>query len=1327
MAKKGFIKDQNDVEILPITRGELVIDSSGEEAFHSNDFLATTSQPGLMSAEDKNKLDNLEGSIQYDIVSTNADGLAPKINTTASAITTQTDEWVLTTTKGATPSWRKLPVNAFLNRPISVNGTSILENNNTALNLVAGNNITLVPEKDTGKVTIHSNITDITGNAATATKLKIAVKLWGNDFDGSQSLSDTIIINNQHPYASKKTDGAVLGLMYLNGNNNLIIGQDVAKNTASTYIFGHEVRLCYGTTGTTVVTGVKLETNGNVAIPNGLTIGSSTSDNGSYKLNVNGTARIVGTSIFDDNIYVRKRINVLNSQNYPLTISRINDIKEITKIYQDDNGLVFDVTNNEKTSRVYWNFTATDTENSDGTDAKSGTLHFGINNSSKTYFAADEFQGNLNGKYINALTGYTKATTASDLVETDTLNIALGKLEYKADIAYSWYRSITQDDTDEIINKWDEVVDFVNGLEVDLTEEFVTRKTDQVITGVKTFQNGSSGEKIKLRDGNIISSLNVDVDWTRHLYFGNTSGDTSVSASFGVYGGGINNGPNRIIYAYIAHQDQNYSSATFKVYANRATILDNIILHTDNFNSYVPKLDGTGATGTWNIDINGSSTYLRSNSTKNLGLQNTLQICRGTHYGNEIDEWNTPYGRYTENNTPLDFGLVMRVRYSTNYYTDLWFDANAGAVTNTISYRQNINGGLTDWIHILTNKNFATYINDSYVKKSGDTMSGVLTSTVADGIAPFVVISKTLVNNLNAQYINGVPESMIMHYINYRDTDINDTVGNKIISYAGNVNPFDTTESHYGAILQWTNEQFTAPSTPNSKSTWYYQIIGKTQGDTNGLYFRRQTNGTGWSDIKEVAFTDSDIAGNAASATKLQTPRKIWGNDFDGTQDVYQDLMFNHSYKIQWRENTYADAFAIYPEFAGVGDYNKLIIASSVGDKGVEPTLTPKIAILGQSGNIGIGTVTPAQKLVVVGNTILNGNVGICTTDISYQLNVKGDTNLKGKVFVRNDASMAIYSEYNSRYTADCGNEVIAIQTAFDNQDPITSEYPNDYPTRCVLALQPRGGFIGIGTTSPTDKVEINGGAQSMTIKTTAVDALKLYRTRAEGGSFIVYYPDNQNTNYWRVGAGSGNTLAMIQYINHQENYRLYINNSGNVGIGTKNPGYRLHVEGNTFSDGFKKKNSSDSYVLLGGGGHKAISDFLLKSELANQELSNNLTTITKELTVTQDWMDTGIKYTDLPASGTYIVQVYVKANDGTGGMYNCYWSGIMSWNIGGTSDDESDEILLHRSGHAYYNTIYLRTIMSSSSDGRHLRLQIAANRNIGAAYTYTFKFKRII
>lgn len=158
----------------------------------------------------------------------------------------------------------------------------------------------------------------------------------------------------------------------------------------------------------------------------------------------------------------------------------------------------------------------------------------------------------------------------------------------------------------------------------------------------------------------------------------------------------------------------------------------------------------------------------------------------------------------------------------------------------------------------------------------------------------------------------------------------------------------------------------------------------------------------------------------------------------------------------------------------------------------------------------------------------------------------------------------------------------------------------------------------------------------------------------------------------------------------------------------------------NVTAAGYKKTNSSDSYVLLGGGGHKAVSDFMLKTE----ELSNNLTTITKSLNVTQAWMDTGITSTDLPANGTYIVQVQVSANDNTGAMWYCYNSGVMSWYRDGTNDTDTDEIILHRSGHAYGKTIYLRTVMQSSGV---LKLQIGASAGIGTAYTYTFKFKRII
>lgn len=164
----------------------------------------------------------------------------------------------------------------------------------------------------------------------------------------------------------------------------------------------------------------------------------------------------------------------------------------------------------------------------------------------------------------------------------------------------------------------------------------------------------------------------------------------------------------------------------------------------------------------------------------------------------------------------------------------------------------------------------------------------------------------------------------------------------------------------------------------------------------------------------------------------------------------------------------------------------------------------------------------------------------------------------------------------------------------------------------------------------------------------------------------------------------------------------------------------QIYDNGILHANGYYKNGSSDSYVLLGGGGHKLVSDFMLKTD----ELFNNLTTITKSLNVTQAWMDTGITSTNLPANGTYIVQVQVNANDSTGTMYNCYSSGVMSWYKDNTNDTETDEIILHRSGHAYGKTIYLRTVMQNSGV---LKLQIGASSGIGKAYTYTFKFKRII
>ena len=84
MAKKVILKDQDNVEILPITRGELIVDSSGKEAFHSNEFLATNSQPGLMSPEEKTKLSTIAGNtIDSTLSTTSTNPVQNKVVTVA--------------------------------------------------------------------------------------------------------------------------------------------------------------------------------------------------------------------------------------------------------------------------------------------------------------------------------------------------------------------------------------------------------------------------------------------------------------------------------------------------------------------------------------------------------------------------------------------------------------------------------------------------------------------------------------------------------------------------------------------------------------------------------------------------------------------------------------------------------------------------------------------------------------------------------------------------------------------------------------------------------------------------------------------------------------------------------------------------------------------------------------------------------------------------------------------------------------------------------------------------------------------------------------------
>lgn len=121
--------------------------------------------------------------------------------------------------------------------------------------------------------------------------------------------------------------------------------------------------------------------------------------------------------------------------------------------------------------------------------------------------------------------------------------------------------------------------------------------------------------------------------------------------------------------------------------------------------------------------------------------------------------------------------------------------------------------------------------------------------------------------------------------------------------------------------------------------------------------------------------------------------------------------------------------------------------------------------------------------------------------------------------------------------------------------------------------------------------------------------------------------------------------------------------------------------------------------------------------------------TFEKSLTLTPNWIETGITGTDM-VTGSYIIQV--KVNDGSvnGADGLSHWSemytGTMTWYADGTNNTDEDEIVLHKAGHASNgNNIYLRTKRKSSS-GR-LVLEMSCNKTCTVASTYTIVARRLL
>lgn len=176
------------------------------------------------------------------------------------------------------------------------------------------------------------------------------------------------------------------------------------------------------------------------------------------------------------------------------------------------------------------------------------------------------------------------------------------------------------------------------------------------------------------------------------------------------------------------------------------------------------------------------------------------------------------------------------------------------------------------------------------------------------------------------------------------------------------------------------------------------------------------------------------------------------------------------------------------------------------------------------TGNVGIGTTSPASKLDVYGDL----RVGTRTSGSYRYLD-----------FTAGSASANIQAR-----RADTAVAVdLTLQTAGGN-----------------TLLNPTSGNVGIGTTSPDSKLHVEGSANEILSLTANNPAIFFEDTNGSNA-----YIQNSNGSLFFEG-NDGATVNMT------------INNSGNVGIGTTSPAFKLSVAGTVGPD------ADDSYNLGAAG-----------------------------------------------------------------------------------------------------------------------------------------------
>ena len=388
-------------------------------------------------------------------------------------------------------------------------------------------------------------------------------------------------------------------------------------------------------------------------------------------------------------------------------------------------------------------------------------------------------------------------------------------------------------------------------------------------------------------------------------------------------------------------------------------------------------------------------------------------------------------------------------------------------------------------------------------------------------------------------------------------------------------------DNTFNTAIAWTASANDALNITNNDTTdtdnytSLYMRANGSSGNFSSRIVARNTNaGTG-----ELHFQLRDNAHTANTETKLMIDSG--GNVGIGTTSpssklqVFGDLTVGDDGLVGSWINVIAagsgqDAGIRFGSESNTDSKAAIYTNTSNSDLHFDVTETTRILIDSATGNVGIGTTSPSQKLDVAGDATFDGRIYTNATALA-------SVGILGKAIANGWA--ARYDSNNANYSGfyfDANNDAsMILRDDAGNMNVYLRSDSTSYLN---------GGNVGIGTTNPSYKLDISGDLRVDNGNIGSTSGDELTHARIQGARHFLDFKEIRTANDtdWRnttfkiqagVDATKHQSIDFVSDNNYQEHIDIRTGNQafntrftydGKVGIGTNSPTQKLHVYNGT-------------------------------------------------------------------------------------------------------------------------------------------------------------------